>query len=89
MPPGLRAYLNHLRDPRTELSILVASALLVLVLAEPVLMSILEALAPAGYAWLQNWLTPTWRRWVIGLPPALLLAGYVLWREWRAMRSDR
>jgi hypothetical protein len=52
-------------------------------------MSILEALAPAGYAWLQNWLTPTWRRWVIGLPPALLLAGYVLWREWRAMRSDR
>lgn len=54
MPPGLRDYVNHLRDPRTELSILVASALLVLVLAEPVLMSILEALAPAGYAWLQE-----------------------------------
>jgi hypothetical protein len=31
MPPGLRDYVNHLRDPRTELSILVASALLVLV----------------------------------------------------------
>ncbi len=89
MPPGLRAYIDHLRDPRTELSILVACAVLVLVLAEPLLMSILETFAPAGYGWMQNWLTPTWRRWIVGLPPALLLAAGVLWRDWRALRRGR
>lgn len=89
MPPGLRDYISHLRDTRTELCILLASALLVLVLAEPLSMWILQKAAPGWHASMQNWLTPTLRRWVIGLPLALCVLGLVLWNDWRRIRSGR
>jgi chromate transport protein ChrA len=79
---GLREFIGYLADSRTELAIVAASAGLVLVLADSVLMVLLAALVPEWYA-LAVTLDRSTRRWIVGGPLALAFLLASLWRMWR------
>jgi len=84
----LREYLSYLRDTRTEVAILAAAVLMVLVLTEPLVMSALEWLWPSLHANLSA-LDADLRRVVLGAPPAMVLLVGGLWRDFRRIRRDR
>lgn len=82
----LHAFLRRLVDSRTELAIPFASAVLILVLADPVMMTALSRLAPALHEQAFS-VSASTRRWIVGAPPALAYLAFVGHRLWRATRD--
>ncbi|MEQ1907492.1 MAG: hypothetical protein ABMA15_01630 [Vicinamibacterales bacterium] len=83
-PARLRAFLRGLMEPRTELAIPLAAAALILVLGDVVMMAALSRLAPALHE--QAAAVPaSTRRWVVGVPSALVYLAVVARRRWRSM----
>ena len=82
----MRVFLRGLMDSRTELAIHGAVAALILVLGDVAMMEALSRVAPSLHA--QAEVVPdSTRRWIVGVPLALVYLSIVARRLWRATFS--
>ena len=78
----LGQYIRHPGSSQKETAIFFAWVLLVLALADPLLLWAAELAWPRLFAWATG-VDPGLRRWLVGLPPALLCLLTGAWCDFR------